>query len=215
MRNPIMNWTLQAISEELNGQNILIDHDMLVGRHQDCDIVLQSSLISRRHAAFYIKDNVLWLEDLNSSNGTFINDIKVEQPTALKNGEIIQFANLKFSLEASVQQEELSKQEIKQAEDINTTASIGNDEGMPSMEERAKDTQIDSNGVPTQVDIPKPAPLPNHVDLEAHPQPKPVATPQEQTEVSKEIEKQKNVSVGLITVIILAIIAVIAWFLFQ
>jgi hypothetical protein len=41
-----MSWTLQAISDELQGQEIEVKQDMLVGRHQDCDLILQSSAIS-------------------------------------------------------------------------------------------------------------------------------------------------------------------------
>lgn len=202
----MMNWTLQAISNELNGQNITIDRDMLVGRHQDCDIVLQSSEISRRHAAFHIKDDTLWLEDLKSSNGTFVNDLRIEEPTRLKNNDVIQFANLRFSLVAPAQQNEPTAQEIKEAEQVV-------DKGMPTLEERVKETPISQEGVPQHVDIPKPAPIPEHVDLEVQPQPK--ITPQPQnSEITKEVEQQKNTSVGFITVIILLLIAAMVWFFF-
>ena len=66
-----MTWKIQAITGELTGQEISIDRDMLVGRHQSADIVLQAGEISRKHAAFLLKDQGLWLQDLNSSNGTF------------------------------------------------------------------------------------------------------------------------------------------------
>ncbi len=48
-----MTWKIQAISGDLTGQEISIDRDMLVGRHQQADIVLQQSEISRKHAAFF------------------------------------------------------------------------------------------------------------------------------------------------------------------
>ena len=93
-----MSWTLQAISDELQGQEVEVKHDVLIGRHQDCDVVLQSSAISRRHAALAVRDDQLWLSDLNSSNGTFVNDLKIVQETLLAAGDIVQFANLKFAL---------------------------------------------------------------------------------------------------------------------
>ena len=200
-----MKWTLQPISDELNEQNITIDRDMLVGRHQDCDIVLQSSAISRRHAAFHIKDDTLWLEDLKSSNGTFVNDLRVEQPTRLKNNDVVQFANLKFALLAPTQPVEPTTQEIKEAEQVV-------DQGMPTIEERAKETSISQGGVPQHIDIPKPAPIPEHVDLEVQPQPKTAPIQETNQALNKEIEKQKNVSVGLITVIIIVLLALIIGF---
>lgn len=48
-----MTWKIQAISGEFTGQEISIDRDMLVGRHQTADLVLQSAEISRKHAAFF------------------------------------------------------------------------------------------------------------------------------------------------------------------
>ena len=91
-----MTWKIQAISDDLTGQEIAIDHDMLVGRHQAADIVLQAAEISRKHAAFLLKDDALWVQDLGSSNGTFVNDLLIEQETQLKQDDVVQFASLKF-----------------------------------------------------------------------------------------------------------------------
>lgn len=74
-----MTWKLQAITGEFTGQEINVDRDMLVGRHQDADLLLQAAEISRRHAALLLKDQALWVQDLNSSNGTFVNDMRIEQ----------------------------------------------------------------------------------------------------------------------------------------
>lgn len=98
-----MTWKIQAITSELTGQEIGIDRDMLVGRHQSADIVLQAAEISRKHAAFLLKDQALWVQDLNSSNGSFVNDLRIEHETLLKEGDIVQFASLKFSVLAPVQ----------------------------------------------------------------------------------------------------------------
>jgi pSer/pThr/pTyr-binding forkhead associated (FHA) protein len=77
---------------------INVEGDMLVGRHQDADVLLQSADISRRHAALVLKGQQLWVQDLNSSNGTFINDLKIEQETELHDGDILQFASFMFSV---------------------------------------------------------------------------------------------------------------------
>ncbi len=76
-----MTWKLQEITGE-TGQEITVDRDMLVGRHQDADLLLQAAEISRRHAALLLKDQLLWVQDLNSSNGTFVNDIRIEQESS-------------------------------------------------------------------------------------------------------------------------------------
>jgi len=93
-----MTWKIQALTGELTQQAIVVDRDMLVGRHQDADIVLQSAEISRRHAALLLKEQALYLQDLNSSNGTFVNDERIAAETALHAGDTIRFASLAFTI---------------------------------------------------------------------------------------------------------------------
>ena len=70
-----MAWKLEAADDQ--AQSVIVDRDMLVGRHQDADVVLQAADVSRRHAGLSLKDNALWVQDLNSSNGTFVNDVRI------------------------------------------------------------------------------------------------------------------------------------------
>ncbi len=126
-----MTWKLQAITGEITGQEINVDRDMLVGRHQDADVLLQAAEISRRHAALLLKDQALWVQDLNSSNGTFVNDIRIEQEKQLHDGDIVQFASFKFSVLAPAQK--ITELPEIEAEPVNTTSSPDlSDQGMPS-----------------------------------------------------------------------------------
>ena len=97
-----MTWKLHAITDELMGQDINIVQDMLVGRHQDADLVLQAAEISRRHAALLLKENQLWVQDLNSSNGTYVNEVRIQHETVLNDRDIVQFASLQFAVIQSV-----------------------------------------------------------------------------------------------------------------
>ncbi|MGE8600332.1 MAG: FHA domain-containing protein [Acinetobacter calcoaceticus] len=209
-----MTWKLQAITGEITGQEISIDRDMLVGRHQDADVLLQAAEISRRHAALLLKDQLLWVQDLNSSNGTFINDIRIEQEKQLHDGDIVQFASFKFSVLAPVQEiEDLPEIE---AEPVNTTPSQDlSDQGMPSLTERAAEIEVSRDGMPQNISIPKPAPIPEGIDVNAQPQQTPVAFDEPVSRVAQEKEQQKNASVGLITIIILVILALLAWLFFK
>ncbi len=209
-----MTWKLQAITGEITGQEISIDRDMLVGRHQDADVLLQAAEISRRHAALLLKDQLLWVQDLNSSNGTFINDIRIEQEKQLHNGDIVQFASFKFSVLAPVQEiEDLPEIE---AEPVNTASSQDlSDQGMPSLTERAAEIEVSRDGMPQNISIPKPAPIPEGIDVNVQPQQTPVAFDEPASRVAEEKEQQKNASVGLITIIILVILALLAWLFFK
>lgn len=209
-----MTWKLQAITGEITGQEISVDRDMLVGRHQDADVLLQAAEISRRHAALLLKDQLLWVQDLNSSNGTFINDIRIEQEKQLHDGDIVQFASFKFSVLAPAK-EILDLPEIE-AEPVQTVALTQDlsDQGMPSLAERAAETEVRRDGMPQNVSIPKPAPIPEGVDVNVK-QPSPVAFEEPVSRVAEEKEQQKNASVGLITIIILVILALLAWLFFK
>lgn len=233
-----MTWMIQAITDELTGQEILIERDMLVGRHQTADLILQSAEISRKHAAFLVKEDALWLQDLGSSNGTFVNDVRIQQETLLKNGDIIQFASLKFSVLTTSAKEQLTAvveeitisdakvdepsvttnvtQEKEHVEAVEKTAAEQmNDQGMPELKERDTSVKLARDGMPQGVAVPKPAPIPEDVDVTAVKQePKPTSVEQPITRVEQEKEVQKNASVGLITVIVLIIVAIIAWILF-
>ncbi|MBJ9741620.1 FHA domain-containing protein [Acinetobacter oleivorans] len=209
-----MTWKLQAITGEITGQEISVDRDMLVGRHQDADVLLQAAEISRRHAALLLKDQLLWVQDLNSSNGTFVNDIRIEQEKQLHDGDIVQFASFKFSVLAPAK-EILDLPEIE-AEPVQTAALTQDlsDQGMPSLAERAAETEVRRDGMPQNISIPKPAPIPEGVDVNVK-QPSPVAFEEPVSRVAEEKEQQKNASVGLITIIILVILALLAWLFFK
>ncbi|WP_313033893.1 FHA domain-containing protein [Acinetobacter sp.] len=231
-----MTWKIQAITGELTGQEISIDRDMLVGRHQSADIVLQAGEISRKHAAFLLKDQALWVQDLNSSNGTFVNDLRIEHETLLKEGDIVQFAGLKFSVLAppkdiapalteTVPASEQPSEAVAVSEtaatvsvepETKTVAQQMNDQGMPELTERDSSVNVTRDGMPQGVAIPKPAPIPEDVDLSAIPEkqaPIAVETPVSRVEQAKE--EQKNASVGLISIIVLIILAIMAWLFFK
>ena len=234
-----MTWKLQAISGELEGQEVIVDRDMLVGRHQDADIQLQSAEISRRHAAFLLKDTALWVQDLKSSNGTFVNDIRLEQEKLLKEGDIVQFASIKFNVlepeqpvavdveiavtpqavEKPIQQpsEAVATAEIPKAVEVveKTAAESMSEQGMPEIAARDTNVQLTRDGMPANVGIPKPAPIPEGVDLQAQVQPAPVATPEAPSVADQQLEEKKNTSVGLITIVTLVILAIIAWLFFK
>nr|WP_312823439.1 FHA domain-containing protein [Acinetobacter oleivorans] len=208
-----MTWKLQAITGEITGQEISVDRDMLVGRHQDADVLLQAAEISRRHAALLLKDQLLWVQDLNSSNGTFINDIRIEQEKQLHDGDIVQFASFKFSVLAPAQ-EILDLPEIE-VEPVNAVLTPDlSDQGMPSLTERAAEVEVRRDGMPQNISIPKPAPIPEGVDINAQQQ-APIAFDEPVSRVAEEKEQQKNASVGLITIIILVILALLAWLFFK
>ncbi len=60
-----------------------------VGRDRGTEIVLRDSEVSRRHARFESQDGIVFIEDLKSSNGTFLNSRRVSDAIEVRPGDEI------------------------------------------------------------------------------------------------------------------------------
>src|SRR3954469_9863692 len=58
-----------------------------VGRHDDCQLRIKSSQVSRRHCELFEKKGLLLVKDLGSSNGTYVNGKKVDGQLVLEPGD--------------------------------------------------------------------------------------------------------------------------------
>lgn len=96
-----MSWKIKAITGPFAGQEISIDRPMVIGRDPSADLVLQGGHISRKHAALSVRDNALWIKDLNSSNGTYVNGQRITEQ-ALKSGDELQFDVVRFLVQQAV-----------------------------------------------------------------------------------------------------------------
>jgi len=68
-----------------------------IGRSDECDIVIESPYVSARHALIKKRGKRFYIEDLNSTNGTFVNGKRV-RIARIKNGDVITLGDvdLKF-----------------------------------------------------------------------------------------------------------------------
>ena len=64
-------------------------NEMFIGRDMSNDIVINDSEISRRHARLFLQGTNYVLEDLGSTNGTFVNGQRLVAPFVLHPGETI------------------------------------------------------------------------------------------------------------------------------
>ena len=59
-------------------EHVVADKPLVVGRLSECDIVINNSSVSRRHAEFWRTPQGVAIRDLGSTNGTFVNGHKVD-----------------------------------------------------------------------------------------------------------------------------------------
>lgn len=88
---------LESTSPDLGpGDSLALGSQKLLGRGEASDIQILDSFASNKHALIFSEEGQYWLEDLQSTNGTFLNEIKIDQPTMLADGDIIKIGGIIF-----------------------------------------------------------------------------------------------------------------------
>jgi serine phosphatase RsbU (regulator of sigma subunit) len=72
---------------------------MLLGRHPDCDIQLQSNMLSRKHARLIREGGSFFIEDLGSGNGTFLNGKRIESRIPINHNDRLKLGPLLLRFE--------------------------------------------------------------------------------------------------------------------
>jgi len=85
-------WLLQVVKGENQGHKYHITGSMTFGRSVKCELCFSDAELSRRHAEFYLKGDVLEVKDLASANGLLVNREKVAT-AVLQPGDQIQLGN--------------------------------------------------------------------------------------------------------------------------
>jgi DNA-binding winged helix-turn-helix (wHTH) protein len=67
----------------------LVSGENIVGRDPDCDVWIDARGVSRRHAKITVSPAAVTVEDLDSTNGTFIGDARVTSERRLSDGDVI------------------------------------------------------------------------------------------------------------------------------
>lgn len=67
-----------------------------VGRKPDASLCIPNQTISREHAELTVVDRGILLRDLGSTNGTFVNGVRIQQPCTLHHGDLLQFGQVVF-----------------------------------------------------------------------------------------------------------------------
>ena len=93
-------WQLNAMTEALGDLTLTIDDSLSIGRGNDNDVVLGSKAVSRNHALLSVLNGDLYIKDLESSNGTFINDERIEgnKSTHINANDTVGFASFVFKV---------------------------------------------------------------------------------------------------------------------
>ncbi len=71
--------------------------EVIIGRSPACDCFLNDNTVSAQHSQVVYKHGQWWLSDLGSTNGTFLNEQRLETPAVLRDGDNIRCGQVLLS----------------------------------------------------------------------------------------------------------------------
>ena len=86
----------------VDGAYLPIAGEILVGRGDACDLILDDPFVSTEHAQFTVYAGTAVLTDLGSTNGSRVNGEWVASPVTLFDGDIVQFGNVRLRYAAAI-----------------------------------------------------------------------------------------------------------------
>jgi signal transduction histidine kinase/pSer/pThr/pTyr-binding forkhead associated (FHA) protein len=90
-------YILKGLNHDHEGRLFEVKEQLMVGRSRKCDVLLDDGLVSRAHAVFELRAEGLWIKDLESRNGTFLNHERVAE-ALLRPQDIVKIGRSEFLL---------------------------------------------------------------------------------------------------------------------
>lgn len=130
---------------------------LTIGRASGNNMVLKSDAVSSRHAEIRIEEGAVTIVDLKSTNGTYVNDIRVEQQV-LQNGDRLSFEKVEYLVEIPPPAEDFLPMDAKASRGAGQDA-FGRSAGASGFESPSRPDAL-SKGWGTSVPRPQPPPPP-------------------------------------------------------
>lgn len=70
--------------------------ELLIGRALSCDLVWWEAEVSLRNTRIFVKDHVVYIEDLDSQEGTLLEGMRIYSPNRLRSGDVISIGKVSF-----------------------------------------------------------------------------------------------------------------------
>jgi pSer/pThr/pTyr-binding forkhead associated (FHA) protein len=79
-------------------RSVTLAASMTIGRGAECELLIDDTYASSQHARLFGKNNSWYVEDLGSTNGTFVNDQKLASPAMVQQGDRIRVGTTMLEL---------------------------------------------------------------------------------------------------------------------
>lgn len=84
--------------DQLKGKSFELGSELVIGRADKCHIKLDDTYVSQIHARVFQKDGNFMVEDMGSTNGTYLNRTRVTGPTEVQRGDRIKIGKTVMEL---------------------------------------------------------------------------------------------------------------------
>ena len=105
---------------------VLSQREYTVGRDPECDIVVDLDNVSRRHARFTVGNHRVYVEDLDSTNGTYVGNDEIREQTELRSGDFVKVGGGLFKFLSGNDLESLYFEEIYRLTIVDGLTQVNN-----------------------------------------------------------------------------------------
>jgi pSer/pThr/pTyr-binding forkhead associated (FHA) protein len=84
--------------DKLRGKDFDLGSELIIGRADKCHVILDDAYVSQVHARIFAKDDCYMVEDLGSTNGTYLNRHKITAPTEVQRGDRVKIGKTVLEL---------------------------------------------------------------------------------------------------------------------
>lgn len=78
------------------GEVFYLGERLTLGRGEKNDLVIPDPFSSQEHAVIFSRNGQYWVQDLGSRNGTYLNEVRIERPTVLADGDCLRVGSVTF-----------------------------------------------------------------------------------------------------------------------
>ncbi len=95
---PKMNMKIKLTLIDNEGQDPyeINQPEAIIGRDPNCKVNINDETVSGQHARIYLSDQHWWINDLNSTNGTFLNEEPIDRPCVITNNDLIRLGKVQL-----------------------------------------------------------------------------------------------------------------------
>ena len=79
-------------------RTVAVSGNMVMGRAPECELALDDTFVSQQHARLFAKNSSWYVEDLGSTNGTFVNDQRLASPAMVQPGDRVRVGTTTLEL---------------------------------------------------------------------------------------------------------------------